>query len=128
MILTLSWEQRLDGVSPCCSSAIVNNDGISLLACLLTDDGGQGYFDTIPWLIEGIAKVDSVEKGKILEATWDRDAWGVMLRPNKATLYSLHDEAYTEVIDLDTFRRALDAWLEFLKSPPDLNIRRDVTI
>jgi len=128
MNLTLSWEQHLDRVFPCCSSTTVNKDGISLLTCLLMDDGGQGYLDTIPWLIEGIAKVDSVEKGEIFQGTWDRDAWGVMLRSDRATLYSLHDEAYTEVIDLHTFRRALDAWLDFVKSPPDLNIRRDVKI
>lgn len=128
MNLTLSWEQQAGRVIPSCSSAIVNQDGVSLLACLLMDDGGQGYLDTIPWLVEGIAKVDSVANGEVSEANWDRDDWGVTLRSDKATVYSLHDEAYTEVIELCTFRRALDAWLKFVQSTPSPNSKRDVKI
>lgn len=128
MNLTLSWEFAAGRVTPCCRSVVVNKDGVSLLACLLMDDGGQGYLHTVPWIDEGIAKVDAVANEDVSEADWDRDDWGVKLKSAEAVVYSLHDESYAEVIDLPSFRRALVAWREFVQSTPDANVEREVEI
>ncbi|PMS17003.1 hypothetical protein C0Z18_21280 [Trinickia dabaoshanensis] len=128
MKLTFSWQDAAGRETPCCSSVIVNKDGVSLLACLLMDDGGQGYLGTVPWIDEGIAKVDAVLGGEITEGNWDRDDWGAKLKSDEAVIYSLNDEDYKEVIDLTVLRRALVAWREFVQSVPDTNIKKEVEI
>lgn len=57
MKLHFSWKESGGALSPTCSSTMVNRDGVSLLACLLTDEGGQLFLDTVPWLDEGLDRI-----------------------------------------------------------------------
>ncbi|WP_189536986.1 hypothetical protein [Paludibacterium paludis] len=128
MKLTLSWAAPGGIIFPCCSADSVNSDGLSLLPYLLMDNGGLGYPHTIPWIDEGIAKVDAVLNGELAEALWDREDWGSRLTEAGVEIYSLHDEDYTELIDLPAFRRALLAWRQFMLSAPDTNIMQILEI
>ena len=128
MKMTLSWDTTAGRLAPCCSSSVVKSDGVSLLACLLMDDGGQDYQGTISWIDEGVARVDAVMNAEVSTGSWDRDAWGAKLRPDEVVIYSLHDDDYTEVLTPSMFRRALVAWREFLLSTPDVDITRQVDI
>lgn len=76
MKLHFSWEESAGTLSPSASSSVVNKDGVSPLACLLTDDGGQVLLDTVLWLDEGVERIRSVKGSKINFADWSRDAWG----------------------------------------------------
>lgn len=62
MKLTFSWKSTAGRWDPLCVSNVVNKDGISLLACLLMDDGGQGHLDAVPWISEGIARIGAVHE------------------------------------------------------------------
>jgi len=128
MRLMLSWVVTAGRIAPCCSSSAVNSDGVSPLACLLTDDGGQHYDRTLSWINEGVAKVDAVMNAELPTGHWDRDAWGAKLKYDEVVIYSLYDEGYTEVLTPSRFRRALVAWREFLQSMPDITTTRQVDI
>ena len=106
MKLTLSWVKTAGRISPCCGSLAVNKDGTSPLSCLLVDDGGIPYLRTVPWIDEGIARVNAVINGNASTEGWERETWGAKLRADEATIHSLHDEDYSESIAAPTFRRA----------------------
>jgi hypothetical protein len=128
MKLTLSWMNTAGRMDPCCSSLAVNKDGVSLLSCLLMDDGGISYLHTLHWIDEGIARMDAVMNGNASIQEWDRETWGAKIRPDEVRIHSLHDEDYSESIGAATFRRALVAWRDFLQSPADVSMTRDVEV
>jgi hypothetical protein len=128
MKLTFSWEQAAGRIIPSCSSIVVNKDGVSLLACVLMDDGGQSHVSAIAWIDEGIARIDAVIDGENSEEAWDREDWGVKLKPDQVVIYSLHDEDYMEIVDTPVFRGALVAWRAFLQSTPNTNLKREVEV
>lgn len=76
MELHFSWGNSVGTLSPSCSSSTVNKDGVSPLACLLTDDGGQLFLDTVSWLSEDVNRIRSVRDSKIDFSDWSRGAWG----------------------------------------------------
>jgi hypothetical protein len=53
---------------------------------------------------------------------------GAIFRLDEALIYSLHDEDVAEGILPSRFRRALVAWRDFLQSPPDVDIEREVEV
>jgi hypothetical protein len=120
MKLFFSWEKSVDSLYPSCSSNVVNKDGVSPLACLLTDDGGQRYLDTVPWLDEGIERIRSIKYSGINLADWSRDAWGAELSKGQAKIYSLYDDDCFETLNLDVFEMALLAWRNFIQKTPEL--------
>ncbi|WP_197325577.1 hypothetical protein [Ralstonia solanacearum] len=129
MKLGFSWNVSAEGdFAPYCSSDVVGKDGLSFLACLLMDDGGQGHFYMIPWVDEGIARVYAVIKGEAAAVNWDRDAWGAEISLDGAEVYSLYDEKYSEMITVTMFLHALLAWREFIKSTPQIGIVQEVEI
>lgn len=128
MKLKFTWEKTGERLSPYCASTRRNNDGISLLASLLMDDGGRNYSQTIAWIDEGIITTDAILNGEILTGKWDREAWGAKLKSNKVKIYSLHSDDYTEEIAPSTFRYALVAWKDFIQSSPDINAIREIEI
>jgi hypothetical protein len=128
MKLYFSWLQSEGSLSPYCSSEVVRMDGVSPLCCILTDDGGKRYLDTISWLNSGIDRINSVKFFESETADWSRDAWGAELTKNKAKIYSLHDEDYFELLDIDSFEIALLAWKDFIQSQPEVGITKVVEI
>lgn len=126
MKLTFSWEDKLGrGVKPYCIPEAMEG---SLLACLLMDDGGTGYLNSVPWLDEGIAMTDAVMKGAVGAGDWDRETWGAELKPDEVKIYSLYQEDYAETVALPIFRGALLAWRDFILSAPDAGTITEVEI
>ena len=128
MKLHFSWEDSAGALSPSCNSSIVNKDGVSPLACLLTDDGGQIFLDTVSWLDEGVDRIRSVKESKIDFADWSRDAWGAELTKEGVRVYSLYDENYFEVLSIDSFELALLAWSSFIQQKPEKGVIQEIEI
>lgn len=120
MKLYFSWLQLEGDIYPNCSSEFVNVDGVSIICCLLMDDGGQRFLDTVSWLNEGIECINLVKGVNSEPVIWSRDAWGVELINSKAKIYSLYDESYFELFDIDSFKIALSEWIIFIQSKANL--------
>jgi hypothetical protein len=120
MKLTFSWRSKLGIICPHCSSELVNKDGINILSCLLMDDGGIPYHQSVSWIMEGITRIDSVLNGETISSNWDRESWGALITLDGVKIYSLHDENYFEDITLQQFRYALVVWESFVESEPNL--------
>lgn len=121
MKFELYWEEGEGELLPCCQSDDVNNDGISLVSCLLMDDGGIPYKETIQWIEEGINNVELVCNKTNTSLDWSREAWGASLSSEVTKIYYLHDEGYFFEISTSNFRAILKIWLDFLNSIPSLN-------
>lgn len=119
MNIIFSWKNSADTLTPCCTSDVVNSDGISLLSCLLMDDGGIPFLQTIPWINEGISNINSILRGEVNSYSWDREAWGAFITVNKVKVYSLLDENYFEVISIQEIKNALESWVKFIQSEPN---------
>lgn len=78
--VNFSWKLEADGYTPVSSSSFLNQDGVSLLDCVLMDSGGLCYLETIPWLDEGIKRIKSVATGELESSDWNRETWGVEFR------------------------------------------------
>jgi len=128
MKVTYLWESTAGVISPHCMSETVNMDGIHLLSCLLMDDGGIPYLQSIPWIREGIKKVDSVLSGETVSSSWDRESWGTLMTIDGVKIYSLHDEGYFEDVTLQQFKNALVLWVSFIESKPKHGERKDVKL
>ncbi|MFM0738142.1 hypothetical protein PQQ51_12945 [Paraburkholderia xenovorans] len=128
MKLFFSWINSPNGLTPFCESDLTNNDGVSALSCLLMDDGGRNYLQTIPWIDEGISRLNLVVNGGSGLLSWDREAWGVKVEGGKAVIYSLIDEDYCEEIEVGGLCNALWAWRGFLRSTPDSYSLQEVEI
>lgn len=116
-----------DGLpSPNCQSDSVDKDGVSPLECLLTDDGGQTYPHTLPWLEAGLRCIDQVRAGGTEPQRWDRESWGAELSQSHVRIYSLYDEKCAETVSLNAFERALSGWTAFLRSQP--SVRHETTL
>lgn len=128
MKVTFSWEDTAGAISPVCASEAVNPDGINLLSCLLTDDGGIPYIQSLSWIQEGVSKIDSVSNGEILSSIWHRESWGALIAIDKVKIYLLYDESYFEYISLKQFRSALVSWHNFLKSEPNTGKFKEIEL
>lgn len=128
MKLTFSWIEALGRLFPhCTSEAIYGSDSKSSpLGNLLVDDGGLGIDHSVSWIAEGIARIDRVANGQLAESDWSRETWAADLKPDAAMIYSQYDEDVSEVVELQTLRRALVGWLEFIQAPPDITVQRVV--
>jgi hypothetical protein len=118
MRLQFLWSENSGAFSPGCSSDIVKVDGVSPLACLLMDDGGQELLGTISWLKEGVKRIGLVKDSTVGLADWSRDAWGAELTKDQVKIYSLYDESYFELISLFSFEAAMLAWINFIEMGP----------
>ncbi|WP_178084654.1 MULTISPECIES: hypothetical protein [unclassified Pseudomonas] len=75
MKLRFSWEEAFGDLFPHCSSDVVNEDGTSLLSCILTDDGGCQLIHSLKWIDVGLARIKSVKESKVEFDHWDREDW-----------------------------------------------------
>ncbi len=119
MNITFSWNRNAYGYSPVSKSNLFNQDGFSLLDGVLMDSGGLHYLESIPWLEEGMKRINSVAMGALESSDWSRETWGVEFKNNTAKIYSLHDEEYFQAISLECFSKVLQEWTAFLHSKPD---------
>ena len=119
MNIKFSWKRDAYGYDPVSESDFLNQDGFSLLDCVLMDDGGLSLSESLPWLEEGIKGIKSVVTGELESFDWGRETWGVECRGNKAKIYSLHDEEYFQILSLDAFSKVLQEWTAFVQSEPN---------
>lgn len=119
MNITFSWKRDLDYYVPISKSDHFNNDGINLLDCLLMDNGGLPYLESVPWLEEGIKRGIAVAGGAIESSDWTRETWGVTLNNGEAKIYSLYENNYLQTISLKRFVKVLKAWMIFIQSQPN---------
>ncbi|ELP97597.1 hypothetical protein A979_19185 [Pseudomonas syringae BRIP34876] len=82
----------------------------------------------MPWLDEGVERIRSVKGSKIKFSDWSRDAWGAELTKGQVRIYSLYDENYFELINIDSFEGALLAWLNFIQLKPEVGVTQEVEI
>lgn len=118
----------MDSLIPSCQSSDINKDGVSILACILMDDGGQHYLQTIPWLNECLEKIAMIKNTEIEFSDWSRETWGAELSRNEVKIYSLHDENYYQLLSLDQFEKALLTWRDFLQSNPQVGLKEEIEI
>lgn len=128
MKIIFSWEETAGAISPHCASNTVNMDGINLVSCLLMDDGGIPYLQSIPWIQEGIARVEMILSGKAESSSWDREAWGALMTIDEARIYSLHDEDYFESLTLQQLKNALVSWKSFVELKPDFGEKKIIEL
>ena len=121
MKINFSWRIQFDRLEPFCSFDSVNGDDMNLLSCLLIDDGGVAYFDTISWVNEGIKRINAVLMSESRSLDWDRERWGVVFTLHNAQIYSLLDDSYFQNITTQQLKSALCAWKVFLESAPDIH-------
>lgn len=114
MKVNFFWNEVGDGREPSCHSDVIGIDGVDFLSCLLSDNGGQQYKDTVKWLNEGLSRIQAVKYNAVSIAEWIRDSWGAELSGEMAKIYSLYDDDYFEVISIDDLEEAIVMWREFL--------------
>lgn len=124
MKLTYSWTVTDGTPSPQCVSDATELEGVSPLACLLSDDGGQQYQATLSWLDAGMECIVRSREQPTEMMNWSRDAWTVDLSRGVARVYSLHDESFGFEMNLDAFEHALKTWREFLAIGPNSSTRQ----
>ena len=120
MKISFSWKRDVDSIYPVCSSITENNDDKSILSSLLMDDGGLSYNDTIPWVEEGIKRINSVLTSECASFDWDRERWGAEFTIENALIYSLLDDSYFQILTTQQLKNALVEWKLFLESTPNI--------
>jgi hypothetical protein len=128
MNITFSWSRIASGYTPVSRSDLLNHEGVSLIDCVLMDDGGLHYLESIPWMNECIKRITSVASGTLKASDWSRETWGVSFTKNTATIYSLHDEGYIQTVSLAGFFKVLQEWVAFLQSGPNDRVLRKLSV
>ncbi|RYG80924.1 MAG: hypothetical protein EON59_14915 [Alphaproteobacteria bacterium] len=105
-----------------CNRLSNDSDAVDVLSCILMDTGGLPLDFTLEWLSEGIALIDSVQRGSLASAEWDREDFGASISAKVTELSSLYVETYSETIDTNAFRRAIVAWREFISTDPSEHV------
>ena len=121
MNIVFSWVREDGEYTPRSQSDLVNSDGLGLLDCVLMDDGGLPYWETTPWLYEGLKMIESVTIGKSEACDWSRETWGVHLSRENAKIYSLYEEGCFQVVSIVEFSKVLAAWVDFIQSKPNVD-------
>ncbi|MFW6749144.1 hypothetical protein ACKUG4_00455 [Pseudomonas glycinae] len=128
MKLRFSWEEAFGDLFPHCSSDVVNEDGTSLLSCILTDDGGCQLIHSLEWIDVGLARIKSVKESKVEFDHWDREDWAADFSKDCVKLHFRMEEDYCEFLSLESFEKALMAWRDFIGLPPDKAVTRELEI
>jgi len=97
---------------------MTNQDGVDPICCLLMDDGGIPYNETLSWIQDGLKEINSVLNGEQLSSSWSREAWEASFTKSLSKIYSLYDESCFEEISTKDLKEILNAWCEFLTSKP----------
>lgn len=119
MEITFSWiKDGFGELIPNCTSNEMNANSVSPLACLLLDNGGCNYTESINWLEKGLEMARQVGEGVIDSSDWSRDAWAADLMVGGVKIYSMYDETCFEYVTLNSFRKVLLAWRNFIAKKP----------
>lgn len=118
MKVSFYWKYFDDDVAPVCEASQANDSGVDFISCILTDDGGLGYLNSISWLNEGLKRIDEVRNGKHDSLDWEREDWGAKFTASQVTIYSLYEPTYSTSLPLDIFQKALLGWRDFLSEGP----------
>ncbi|WP_417362784.1 hypothetical protein [Gallaecimonas pentaromativorans] len=109
----------------------MSEDGIDVLGCLFTDNGGLSVESALSWIIEGLKRVDAVSSGSSDSQCWDREVWGAHINVNTVKVYSLLDDSCSAVLDTSVFQAALNEWKNaieldsrFHKVPPLMKVKK----
>jgi hypothetical protein len=115
------WKKQHNEYSPTAESGFIGKDGIDMLSCLLMDNGGQNYMQTIPWVDEGLVRIGLVKKGVLTFSDWARDSWGIDFTKDMAKIYSLYDNNCSIELKIEQFEEVLSKWRKFLLEGPKDN-------
>jgi hypothetical protein len=120
MKLIFKWidPHNLNVLEPYCyvDDGFENERGFNALTSLLTDHGGRGYLSLISWPDEGLKRIAAIRKSEISISDWCSDSWGAKLTSNEVKVYSLYDETYFDLMNLNSFENVLNAWKNFIQS------------
>jgi hypothetical protein len=128
MRLKFSWRSVGDSLLPGCSSDLVDADGISVLCSVLMDDGGLSVKTAREAIRDGLEKIDAVRTGATDVAFWEREEWGVEIKPSLVRIYTLAHDSENSTMETETFRNALTGWQDFLSNTPDATVVREIEI
>ena len=128
MKLTFEWRLAMGYLSLGCSSDVVSEEGYSPFAYILNDDGGLRPLDTLPWLVEGLERLYSVKELKVDFVIWGREAWSAEFNKAYVKVYSLYDDNVFEIVSVDSFEKALLAWIDFIQSPQIPGVSQEVEV
>jgi hypothetical protein len=121
MKIRFYWREYFGELAPACETDAVNKDGVSLLSCLLMDNGGTPYLQDLPGLEQGLDFIQAVKRGEANEIDWGREVWAALIRKHWVKIYSEFQEGYATEMNVDAFEQVLRAWIEFIQTPPDSN-------
>lgn len=119
MNIDFYWWERFPGdIVPGASSDVLSDSGMDYIDCLFCDSGGIKFDDPIylDLLDEGIHGVEQIKKREIDYFDWCLSYWGAELEKGQAKIYSLCDEDFFAMVDLDDFEKALKEWKYFVLS------------
>lgn len=110
------WIEEHSKKEPYLKTNIKNDEGVDLLAIVLSDDGGLGYKQSVEDIDTGIHGVNLIKEGESEHFDWARHSWGVVLGIKEAKIYSLYDENYFVIMDFNDFEKVLKEWRKFILS------------
>ena len=108
------WIEDRGRKEPYLKTSIKNNNGLDLLTCLLSDDGGLGYKQLAEDVDKGIYEVNLIKEGKSKTFDWALHSWGAVLGPKEVKIYSLYDEDYFFIMEFNDFEKVLKGWRKFM--------------
>jgi hypothetical protein len=92
------------------------------------DSGGLSLATKLTALALGISWTEDVLAGTAECQSWDRETLGAEIRREQTRISAHHDDHWVHEVPTESFRKALCAWLAFMKLPPDVNRRVEVEI
>lgn len=128
MKMIFYWFNEWGSLAPQADSDVKNEDGISLISCLLMDDGGLPYDSVLAFIREGVLRANKVLNGEIDSCRWDREVWGALLSHDNVIVSSFLNEGYEQILNTQSFRQILIAWEHFFQSTPDIDQRIEMLI
>ncbi|WP_051524201.1 hypothetical protein [Zymobacter palmae] len=114
MKINFFWENEGPFEGPNVKTDVFAKGNIDILQALLTDDGGLSKHTYIKIVNDSIHGIESVKNGGVEKFDWDRECWSARIEKNGVTLFSLYDESYFCIIDINDFEKALKGWRDFI--------------
>jgi hypothetical protein len=82
----------------------------------------------IDWRIEAIERLDSVLQGKAETASWDTEDFGSFISRDVVEIFQLHDEDHCVKVSTESFRRALELAIDFLRTEPSSGSVQEIEV
>ena len=91
------------------------------LGYLFIDDGGVGWKRRIPFIENGIKKIEKVLSNLSEEEDWGGEGFLAEIKKEGALIYFITDDSYFDIISLKCFYKAMVSWRKFLDTEPNEN-------